>query len=134
MFTYIEVFFIVLIASTVVGYISYCYAEFKIIARMLDELSDAELAKLTKEIEEMAMVVDSIADADKTGPKSKILIQEVMSGQTFLYDEHNNFVAQGNSASEAAAIFFNSRHSASVATVKCSEGNSYKIVNGKIES
>lgn len=134
MFTYIEVFFIVVIASSIVGYISYCYAEFKIIARMLDELSDAELAKLTKEIEEMSIIADVISEADKTEPKSKILVQEVMAGQTFLYDEHDNFVAQGNSAAEAASIFFNSRHSASVATVKCGEGNSYKIVNGKIES
>lgn len=101
---------------------------------MLDELSDAELAKLTKEIEEMSIIADVISEADKTEPKSKILVQEVMAGQTFLYDEHDNFVAQGNSAAEAASIFFNSRHSASVATVKCSEGNSYKIVNGKIES
>lgn len=134
MFTYIEVFFIVVIASAIVGYISYCYAEFKMIARMLDELSDEEFTKLSKEIEQMSAVVNSISEVDKTELKSKILIQEVMAGQTFLYDEHDNFVAQGNSASEAAAIFFNSRHSASVATVKCGEGNSYKIVNGKIES
>lgn len=134
MFTYIEVFFIVVIASAIVGYISYCYAEFKMITRMLDELSDAELAKLTKEIEEMSIIADVISENDKTVQKSKILLQEVIGGQTFLYDEHDNFVAQGNSASEAAAIFFNSRHSASVATVKCGEGNSYKIVNGKIES
>jgi hypothetical protein len=132
MFNFTEVFFIVVIVSGIVGYISYCYAEFKIIARMLDELSDDELARLTKEIEAMGDVVAVVTKDDTAKPKS--LVQEVISGQTFLYDEHDNFVAQGGSAAEAAEIFFNSRHSASVATVKCNEGNSYRIVNGKIES
>jgi hypothetical protein len=132
MFNFAEVFFIVVIVSGIVGYISYCYAEFKIIARMLDELSDDELARLTKEIEQMGDVVDVVSKGDAA--KSKTLIQEVISGQTFLYDENDNFVAQGSSAAEAAEIFFNSRHSASVATVKCNEGNSYRIINGKIES
>jgi ElaB/YqjD/DUF883 family membrane-anchored ribosome-binding protein len=132
MFNLTEVFFIVVIVSGIVGYISYCYAEFKIIARMLDELSDDELARLTKEIEQMGDVVAVVSKGDAA--KSKTLIQEVISGQTFLYDEHDNFVAQGSSAAEAAEIFFNSRHSASVAIVKCSDGNSYRIINGKIES
>lgn len=132
MFNLTEVFFIVVIVSAIVGYISYCYAEFKIIARMLDELSDDELARLTKEIEQMGDVVAVVSKGDAA--KSKTLIQEVISGQTFLYDENDNFVAQGSSAAEAAEIFFNSRHSASVATVKCNEGNSYRIINGKIES
>lgn len=132
MFNLTEVFFIVVIVSAIVGYISYCYAEFKIIARMLDELSDDELARLTKEIEAMGDVVAVVSKGDAA--KSKTLIQEVISGQTFLYDENDNFVAQGSSAAEAAEIFFNSRHSAEVAVVKCNEGNSYRIINGKIES
>lgn len=132
MFNFTEVFFIVVIVSAIVGYISYQWAEFNIIARMLNELSDDELARLTKEIEEMGNQADSISQ--DTAVKSKTLVQEVISGQTFLYDEKDNFVAQGSSAAEAAEIFFNSRHSTEVATVKCNEGNSYRIVNGKIES
>jgi hypothetical protein len=130
MFNFTEVFFIVVIISGIVGYISYCYAEFKIISRMLDELSDDDLAKLTKEIEEMSVLADSISTDTETKPKT--LIQEVISGQTYLYDENDTFMAQGGSASEAAESFFK-RHFTAVAVVKCNEGNSYRIVNGKIE-
>lgn len=133
MFTFIEVFFIVVIISAIVGYISYCFAEFKIITRILNELSEEELTNLTKEIEEMSIIADVISDGDKTQSYSKTLIQEVVAGQTFLF-EGSKFIAQGSSASEAAANFFNSKYSTTIATVKCSEGNSYKIVNGKIET
>jgi hypothetical protein len=130
MFNFTEVFFIVVIVSGIVGYISYCFAEFKIIARLVDELSEDELAKLAKEIEAMDNAVDSIST--NTEAKPKTLIQEVISGQTYLYDENDTFMAQGGSASDAAESFFK-QHATAVAVVKCSEGNSYRIVNGKIE-
>lgn len=131
MFTFTEVLLIIVLVSCIVGYIAYNLAQFIIISKMLDGLSDEELDKLTKNMEKMSDVEESFDGKNHT---TKTLVQEVISGQTFLYDEHNNFVAQGDSASEAAAIFFNSRHTASVAIVKCGEGNSYKIVNGKIEA
>jgi hypothetical protein len=130
MFNLTEVFFIVVIVSAIVGYISYCYAEFRIIASLVDELSEEELARLAKEIEEMGNQADSISTDAEAKPKT--LIQEVISGQTYLYDENDTFMAQGGSASEAAESFFK-RHFTAVAVVKCGEGNSYRIVNGKIE-
>jgi hypothetical protein len=141
MFSLNEVILIVLVVSVIVGYIAYQFAEFSLITRMLSTLSDEELdrlERLKKQIEDA--VTDEEADAiverfaKENDGKSKTLTQEVISGQTFLYDENDNFVAQGSSAAEAAEIFFNSRHSAEVAVVKCNEGNSYRIVNGKIES
>ena len=130
MFNFTEVFFIVVIVSGIVGYISYCFAEFKIIARLVDELSEDELAKLAKEIEAMDNAVDSIST--NTEAKPKTLVQEVISGQTYLYDENDTFMAQCGSAAEAAESLFK-QHATAVAVVKCGEGNSYRIVNGKIE-
>ena len=140
MFSLNEVILIVLVVSIIVGYIAYQFAQYSLITRMLSTLSDEELdrlERLKKQIEDA--VSDEEADAiverfaKENDGESRILTQEVVAGQTFLF-EGSKFIAQGSSAAEAAEVFFNSRHSSAVATVKCDEGNSYRIINGKIES
>lgn len=140
MFTLTEVILLVVFVAGVVGYISYRLAEFRLIARMLSTFSDEDLDKLERLKQQIDEVLtDEEADAiverfsKESEKKTKTLTQEVVDGTTYLYDENNIFVAQGATASLAALNFFNSRHSAEVATVECSEGNSYRIINGKIE-
>lgn len=137
MFSLDEVVIITLIVSVIVGYIAYQFAEFMVIARMLNSLSDDELDRLDKLRAQLESALseeeaNKIIDAANRGG-SATLSQEVVNGTTYLYGEDNTFVAQGNTAAEAALNFFNSRHSVDVVTVKCSEGKTYKIINGKIE-
>lgn len=142
MFTLTEVILLVSFVTFIVSYIAYRLAEFHLIVKMLSTLTAEELDKLDKlkqELEstdtdeEAAAVIEQFSKRVER-EQSKTLIQEVLDGTTYLYDENNTFVAQGATASLAALNFFNSRHSSEVATVKCSEGNTYRIINGKIES
>lgn len=126
MYSLDEVIIIVSIAVAIVAFLAYQLGQFVLIARMLGTLDEAGLERLdalTKKLEE------AMDDESNT----KRLIQEVMSGVVFLYDDKNNFVAQGNSAAEAAANFFKSKHSTSLAIVECSEGKTYQIIDGKIQ-
>lgn len=137
MYTLEEIIIAVLVSCAIVGYLSYQLGQFILIAKMLGKLTDEELDRLdelTAKLESAKLDSDAEKILDSVFKKSKSLTQVVMSGQIFLYDEHNNFVAQGNSAEEAAAVFYKSEYSSSLATVECSEGNTYQIVDGKVKS
>jgi hypothetical protein len=137
MFTLDEVIIIVLIFGAIIGFIAYQYAQYRMIARMLASLSDEEIGRLESLKEQLeAALTDEEADgiiANANGVASVTLTQEVVAGTLYLYNG-NTFVAQGNTAAEAAANFFNSSHSHSKATVRCGEGKEYLIIDGKIEN
>lgn len=139
MFSLDEVIIITAIVSAIVGYLCFQWAEIRLVTKMISTLTDEELKKLEKleqeldeaiSDEEAAKIINREL-ADSKNSKARTLTQEVVDGQTFLY-ENNSFIAQGSSAVEAAANFFKSTNSVQ-ATVVCSEGKSYKIINGKIE-
>jgi hypothetical protein len=136
MFTLHEVIIITGIISTIFGYIAFKLAEYLLFVRMLASLSEDELDRLDKLRAKLEAAIDD-ADADRIiadarQENSVMLTQEVVDGNTYLYDTNNTFVAQGSSAAEAALSFFN-RHSHSRATVRCGEGKEYHIIDGRIE-
>jgi hypothetical protein len=136
MFTLDEVIIIVLIIGTIIGFIAYQYAQYRMIARMLASLSDEEIGRLESLKEQLeAALTDEEAEeiiANANSTASVTLTQEVVGGTLYLYNG-NTFVAQGNTAAEAAANFFNSQHSHSRATVRCGEGKEYLIIEGNIQ-
>ena len=136
MFTLDEVIIISLIIGAIIGFIAYQYAQYRLIARMLDGLSDEELDRLERLKEQLeAALTDEEADgiiANANNVASVSLTQEVVGGTLYLYNG-NTFVAQGNTAAEAATNFFNSQHSHSRATVRCGEGKQYLIIDGNIQ-
>lgn len=136
MFTLDEVILISVIIGAIIGFIAYQYAQYRLIARMLDGLSDDELDRLERLKEQLeAALTDEEADriiANANTEPTVSLTQEVVGGTLYLYNG-NTFVAQGNTAAEAATNFFNSCHSHSRATVRCGEGKQYLIIDGNIE-
>lgn len=136
MFTLGEVISITLVVSVIVGYLAYQLAEFNMIARILGGMSDSELDRLEHLKDKLETAVDDaerdqILESASSGTVT--LTQEIVNGVTYLYNG-TQFVAQGSTASEAAANFYNSHHSSLEATVVCSEGRSYRIIGGKIDN
>jgi hypothetical protein len=136
MFTLHEVIIIAVIIGAIIGFIAYQYAQYRMIARMLESLSDEELDRLERLKAQLeAALTDEEADgiiANANNVASVTLTQEVVAGTLYLYNG-NTFVAQGNTAAEAATNFFNSCHSHSRATVRCGEGKQYLIIDGNIQ-
>lgn len=136
MFSLAEVILIALAAALIAGYLSYHLAQFVIFTRLISSLSEGELDRLDKLREQLENALDDseadrIIEAARSQP-SRTLTQEVVAGQTFLFED-SKFVAQGSSDAAAAQAFFESKHSSSTATVECRDGTSYRIIDGKIE-
>ena len=60
MFTLGEVISITLVVSVIVGYLAYQLAEFNMIARILNGMSDSELARLERLKDKLEAAVDDI--------------------------------------------------------------------------
>jgi len=136
MFTLDEVILISVIIGAIVGFIAYQYAQYRMIARILESLSDEEIDRLERLKTQLDAAIsdeeaDRIIESANKQLSSVTLTQEIVGDTLYLYNG-NTFVAQGNTASEAALNFFNSDHSCSQATVRCGEGKQYLIVEGKI--
>jgi hypothetical protein len=115
-----------LIVAVFVGTISFVigisYGKFLLIKRMIDLLTDKELAELESVIKTMENKVDVIV---KT-----VLKQEVVNGTVYLYDSHGNFICQGNTTDEAAQRY--GEIDSGEAIVECADDNRYNIVAGKV--
>ena len=137
MFTLDEVIIIVLIFGAIIGFITYQYAQYRLIARMLESLSDEEIDRLERLKDQLDAALsdeeaDRIIESANKQLSSVTLTQEIVGNTLYLYNG-NTFVAQGNTETEAAINFFNSDHSCPQATVRCGEGKQYLIIEGKIE-
>ena len=137
MFSLDQVIIISLIIGAIVGFIAYQYAQYRLIAKMLEGLSEEDMNRIEQLKTQLeAALTDEEAEriiaAANNGIISVTLTQEVVGDTLYLYNG-NTFVAQGNTAAEAALNFFNSQHSCQQATVLCGEGKQYLIIDGKIE-
>jgi hypothetical protein len=137
MFTLGEVISITLVVSVIVGYLAYQLAEFNMIARILNGMSDSELARLERLKDKLEAAVDDIERdqilANESRPSGTVMLtQEVVNGHVYLYDLSGNFVCQGATWEEVASRFgeIDKRE----ALVKCDNDRKYSIVAGKIKN
>lgn len=100
------------------------YGKFQIIRKMIDQLSDKEIADLQNLI--------SLPEDAEAGASVVDLKQETVNDQVYLYDKSGNFVCQGSNAKEAAERYGNINKAP--ALVSCDNGGQYLIEAGKIET
>ncbi len=114
-----------LIMAVFVGAISFVigisYGKFLLIKRMIELLTDKELAELESAMKIVENKVDGIV---KT-----VLKQEVVNGTVYLYDAHDNFICQGNTTAEAAQRY--GEIDSGEVMVECGD-HRYSIVAGKV--
>lgn len=137
MFEVFDVVMITTIVSVFAFYIGMRFAEMRLIAQMIETLSDDELKRLEElHVKLQNLEDDEDADAVITAAAKEVNLKvmkcDIVDGHHFYYDMDGNFVCQGVTRLEAVTNYELNNKSGMNGCVVSENGDKFYIVKGQI--